>query len=71
MLTRILTALAAALAAYFAFALLGGWLVSKVSANAHDRELEAAMTGAFACGPLGALAAFVLTFVLLRSRARP
>lgn len=35
---------------------VGGWaLVSVASPNLHDRELEAAMTGAFFTGPLGAL----------------
>ena len=30
----------------------GGFLVSALSSNAHDRSVEAAMTGAFVVGPL-------------------
>lgn len=36
----------------------GGVLVSTFSSNQHDRSLEAAMIGAFVCGPIAA----VLTF---------
>ena len=44
----------------------GGWLVTKLSSNMHDRSTEAAMTGAFVYGPALALIAFIVGFV--RSR---
>ena len=34
----------------------GGFLVSLLSSNTHDRSVEAAMTGAFVLGPLAAIA---------------
>ena len=33
----------------------GGFLVSALSSNTHDRSVEAAMTGAFVLGPLVAV----------------
>lgn len=33
----------------------GGFLVSVLSSNTHDRSVEAAMTGAFVLGPLAAV----------------
>lgn len=33
----------------------GGVLVSTFSSNQHDRSLEAAMIGAFVCGPIAAV----------------
>lgn len=50
---------------YLAGAFGGGYLVSVLSSNTHDRSVEAAMTGAFVLGPLGALIAGVIG----RSRA--
>jgi cytochrome bd-type quinol oxidase subunit 2 len=44
----------------------GGWLLTKLSSNMHDRSTEAAMTGAFVFGPAMALIAFIVGFV--RSR---
>jgi hypothetical protein len=38
----------------------GGYLVSLLSSNTHDRSLEAAMTGAFVLGPLSAVAGVVV-----------
>jgi uncharacterized membrane protein YeaQ/YmgE (transglycosylase-associated protein family) len=55
-----------ALAGYLIGAFVGGWLVTKLSSNMHDRSTEAAMTGAFVYGPALALIAFILGFV--RSR---
>ena len=55
-----------ALAGYLIGAFGGGWLVTKLSSNAHDHSTEAAMTGAFVCGPALALIAFIAGF--LRSR---
>jgi uncharacterized membrane protein YeaQ/YmgE (transglycosylase-associated protein family) len=56
-----------ALAGYLIGAFVGGWLVTKLSSNVHDRSTEAAMTGAFVYGPALALIAFILGFV----RSRP
>jgi len=46
------------IAGYICGAFGGGWLVSQMSSNTHDRDLEAAMTGAFLFGPLVGLVAF-------------
>ena len=54
------------LAGYLIGAFGGGWLVTKLSSNMHDRSTEAAMTGAFVYGPVLALIAFIAGF--LRSR---
>jgi uncharacterized membrane protein YfcA len=45
----------------------GGFLVSLLSSNTHDRSLEAVMTGIFAIGPLVSVVAFVVGFI----RAKP
>jgi hypothetical protein len=55
-----------ALAGYLIGAFGGGWLVTKLSSNVHDRSTDAAMTGAFVYGPVLALIAFIAGF--LRSR---
>ena len=55
-------AIAAAVSGYF--------LIMQLSANAHDRSLEAAMTGVFVCAPLGALAGAVLGVLLAGRRQR-
>ena len=39
------------------------FLVDLFSSNVHDRSVEAAMTGAFVFGPLGAVVAFIAGFV--------
>ena len=44
---------------YLVGALLGYALVSNLSGNSHDRDVEAAMTAAFVIGPLCALAASI------------
>jgi len=44
----------------------GGFLVSLLSSNTHDRSLEAVMTGAFAVGPAVAVIAFIVGFVLAK-----
>ncbi len=54
---------------YVAGAFLGGMAVEYLSSNRHDRSVEAAMTGAFVTGPLGAVAGLVLA-LLLRRRGR-
>ena len=45
---------------YLLGALGGGLLINILSANSFDREMEAAMTGAFVTGPLAATVAFVV-----------
>ena len=45
----------------------GGYLITVLSSNQHDRSVEAAMTGAFVLGPLAAVIGFVIGAV----RARP
>jgi hypothetical protein len=49
-----------ALVAYVPGAIAGYGLILVLSSNSHDRSLEAAMTGAFVCGPLCALVAFIV-----------
>jgi MFS family permease len=67
-LKRLLIAFTAGTVAYVAGGLLGGWLVSLLSSNTHDRSIEAAMTGAFVIGPLAAIVGFVAAFVLSHRR---
>ena len=60
---RLGTALLYAIVAYVVVALAGYLLVQQFSSNVHDRALEAAMTGAFVIGPLGAVVGFVVGLV--------
>jgi Na+/proline symporter len=53
-------ALVYAIGGYVLAAGIGYFLIQQFSANVHDRDLEAAMTGAFVAGPIGAVAAFVI-----------
>jgi hypothetical protein len=55
-----------ALTAYLVGALGGGYLLSLLSSNQHDKEMEAAITGAFVFGPLAAIVGFVIGVVLMR-----
>jgi ABC-type antimicrobial peptide transport system permease subunit len=66
MLRSLAFAFACGLAGYLIGAFSGGWLMTKLSSNMHDRSTEAAMTGAFVYGPALALIAFIVGFV--RSR---
>ena len=52
---RIAMALLGGLIGYAVGAFGGGYLVSLLSSNTHDRSVEAAMSGAFVLGPLAAL----------------
>lgn len=52
-------ALLHALGGYVVAAVLGHALTLQFSGNVHDREVEAATTGAFVAGPTGALAGLV------------
>ena len=54
---------------YVLAAVAGHALVNRASLNTHDRSVEAAMTGAFVSGPLGAILGGVTGF-LLGGRAR-
>jgi hypothetical protein len=45
---------------YLCGAFGGGWLVSQMSSNTFDRDVEAAMTGAFVIGPLVGILGFVI-----------
>lgn len=45
-------------------------LVEAFSSNRHDRSVEAAMTGAFVFGPLVAVGAVVVVFLIRAGRAR-
>jgi len=54
----LLRGLAWAVPGYIVGAFGGGYLISLLSSNTHDVSVEAAMTGAFVCGPLLALIAF-------------
>lgn len=65
---RILIVLAGAIGGYLAGAFGGGWLVSVLSSNPHDRSLEAAMTGAFVLGPLGAAVGLIAALLLTKRK---
>jgi hypothetical protein len=67
---RLLIGLLWAVPAYVIGALGGGYLVSMLSSNTHDRSIEAAMTGAFVFGPLVAVVAFLVGAVRAKSRSR-
>jgi hypothetical protein len=51
------------IAGYIVVAVASYFLVLQLSSNQHDRELEAAMTGAFLFGPIGAVVAFILGMI--------
>jgi hypothetical protein len=53
---------------YVVGALAGCALITAFSSNRHDRSVEAAMTGAFATGPLLAVIGFVVALVVLMRR---
>ena len=60
-----------ALVVGYGIGLFGGmWLVNTFSNNPRDRELEAAMTGAFVIGPIVAILALVGTIIFLLTRVR-
>jgi len=52
-----------ALVGYLVAAVASYFLVGLLSANSHDRSVEAAMTSVFFFGPLGAAVAFVVGFI--------
>jgi hypothetical protein len=60
---RLAIGLLAGAAGYALAAITGYFLVDALSTNTHDRAVEAAMTGAFVFGPVGAVAGFITGFV--------
>ena len=60
MSSRVLTGVLGGLLGYALGAFGGGFLVSALSSNTHDRSVEAAMTGAFVFGPLAGVAGVLL-----------
>lgn len=44
----------------------GGYLIELLSSNRHDRSVEAAMTGAFVTGPIGAVVGAIGAALLRR-----
>ena len=67
---RFVIGLMCAVGGYAFGAFSGYFLIQAFSSNVHDRSVEAAMTSAFVFGPLGAVAGFVVGFVLDGRRAR-
>jgi hypothetical protein len=65
-LRKLLISLAGLVAGYLVGAFGGGVLVDALSANTHDRAVEAAMTGAFLTGPLGAVIGLIAALGLAR-----
>ena len=55
MARRLAIALVWAVAGYLVGAFGGGYAISVLSSNSHDRSVEAAMSGAFVTGPIGAV----------------
>jgi len=65
---RLFIGLISAVIGYIAGAFGGGYLLSVFSGNTHDPSVEAAMTGAFVLGPLGAVVALLIGLYLARRR---
>jgi hypothetical protein len=65
---RLFLALAGLVAGYVAGAALGALLIAVFSSNTHDRSVEAAVTGAFVTGPLGAVLGVAAGFLSRRGR---
>lgn len=59
MLRRLGFGLLFAAIAFVAAAALGYAVIDAASSNTHDRSMEAAMTGAFVFGPIGAIVGFI------------
>jgi hypothetical protein len=65
-MTRVLAGVAGVVLGYLVGGFGGGVLVSVLSSNVHDRDVEAAMTGAFVLGPIGAVVGLVVALRLVR-----
>ncbi|MEP7309218.1 MAG: hypothetical protein ABJA98_27255 [Acidobacteriota bacterium] len=68
MMRRIAIGFLWAIGGYLIGAFGGGCVVSVLSSNQHDASVEAATTGAFVLGPLGAIVGFAIG--MIRSSAR-
>ncbi len=68
-MNRAVAVVTALVAGYVVGAVLGYVAVMMLSANTHDPALEAAMTGAFVVGPVGAVAA--AAYALFRRKRGP
>jgi len=64
---RIVRGLVFGVVGYAVGAFGGGYLVSVLSSNQHDRSVEAAMTGAFVLGPIVGLVACIVGVVRTKS----
>ncbi|WP_342083732.1 hypothetical protein [Dyadobacter sp. OTU695] len=62
-----LLSLLIAVAAYLIAAVGGYFLITKLSSNTHDRSMEATMTAAFVLGPIAAIIAFIVAYLMLRA----
>jgi len=67
---RFALSLLCAICGYLVSAVLGYFLIGQFSSNTHDLSVEAAMTSAFVFGPLGAVLAFVVAFILIGGTSR-
>ncbi|WP_353718439.1 hypothetical protein [Dyadobacter sp. 676] len=56
-----------AIAAYLIAAVGGYYLITKLSSNSHDKSMEASMTAAFIFGPIAAIIAFIVAYLMLRA----
>ncbi len=56
---------------YLLAAVAGYFLIDVLSANSHDRSVEAGMTSVFFFGPLGGLIAFIAGVIFGGRRAAP
>ena len=65
-MSKLLYALAGIVLGYIAGAGLGYMAITLLSSNTHDKAVEAAMTSAFAAGPIGAVIGLILA--LMRRR---
>lgn len=63
-----LKVIALVVAGYVLGGALGYMAVQAFSSNRHDRDLEAAMTGAFVAGPAGAIVGLVIGLIVFRRR---
>jgi ABC-type transporter Mla maintaining outer membrane lipid asymmetry permease subunit MlaE len=66
---RLLIGLVGGVLGYLVGDVGGGFLLSLLSSNTHDRSVEAAMTGAFVFGPIGAVLGCIAG--IRRKRAAP
>jgi len=55
-----------AIGCYIAGAMAGYFLITGMSSNTHDRQMEASMTAAFFFGPVAAVIGFIVNFIRLR-----